>query len=120
MSAIRGIVAAAFLLTSAISANASEYQHFKGMKNWRAGVIEFLHRFKPAPEAVTSGINGEFDVHVYLVPGNFNGTYTVLRMKHQTEKASNTLKSLIDGGTAKIFGFAGEDVYVLTWTKPTS
>jgi len=82
--------------------------------------MEFLQRFKPNPEGITAGINGEFDIHVYLVPGNFNGIYTVLRMKHQTDKASNTLRSLIDGGTAKIFGFIGDDVYVLTWTKPTS
>jgi len=31
-------------------ADASEYQHFKGPKNWRTSLIEFLHRFKPAPE----------------------------------------------------------------------
>src|SRR5882757_6227934 len=113
MKMICGVLTAALLLTSAISADASEYQHFKGPKNWRTSLIEFLHRFKPAPETVSTGIAGDFDVHVYLVPGQFNGTYSILHMKHPPDRASNTIKSLVDGGTAKILGFIGEDVYVL-------
>ncbi len=113
-------LAAALLVTLAPSAQAAEYQHFRGPKGWRSGVMEFLQRFKPDPASVTGGINGEFDVHVYLVPGQFNGSYKLLHLKHSTVSASNTIKSLVDGGTAKILGFWGEDVYLLTWTKPTS
>lgn len=66
---------------------------------------------------MSAQINGEFDVHVYLVPGQFNGTYTLLHLKHRANRGSTTFKALMDGGSAKIFGFVGDEVYVLTWTK---
>jgi hypothetical protein len=120
MKTIRGVCVAALLLTSAMSAQASEYQHFKGGPNWRAAVIEFIHRYKASPETITGGITGDFDVHVYLVPGQFTGAYTLVHFRHPPGRALNTIKALVDGGTAKILGFFREDVYVLTWTKPTN
>jgi len=117
MKTIRGALAAALLLTSAISVQAAEYQHLKG-PTWRTGLDEFLKKFKPSPETVTGGITGQGDVHVYCIPSQFGGTYTLLLYpKHPVDRANNTIKALVDGGNAKIFGFVGDDVYVLTWTK---
>lgn len=107
----------AFLLTSAMSAQAAEYQHLKG-PTWRTGLIEFLTKFKPDPQNVTGGITSEGDVHVYLVPGQFTGTYQLLQfVRHPTDRPVGTIKALVDGGNARIFSFVGEDLYVLTWTK---
>ena len=117
MKAIRGALAAAFVLASALSVQAAEYQNLSG-PTWRTGVEEFLKKFKPDPTTVTAGISGRGDVHIYCVPGQFVGTYTLLLYpKHPLNRPNSTIKALVDGGNAKIFGFVGDDVYVLTWTK---
>ena len=117
MKTMRVALAAAFLLTSALSAQAAEYAHFTAA-TWRIGIVDFLKKFQPDPTSVTGGISGQYDVHVYCVKGQFTGTYSLLFYpKHPTDRANLTIQALVDGGNAKIFGFVGEDVYVLTWTK---
>jgi hypothetical protein len=121
MKPIRNAILAGLLLISALSAQAAEYVHFSG-PTWRSDVEEFLKKWGPDPSTVTAGITGQGVVHIYCVPGGtnaFKGTYTLLLYpKHPTDRANNTIKALVDGGVAKIFGFVGDDVYVLTWTKP--
>lgn len=120
MKMIRGALAAVVVLASTLSAQAAEYQHLDGA-TWRAGIDEFLKKFKPDPSSVTGGITGRGDVHIYCVPSQFTGTYTLLLYpRHPVDRANSTIKALVDGGNAKIFGFIGDDVYVLTWTKPVS
>lgn len=118
MKTICGVLTAALVvLMSSMAAGAAEYQHFSGeAKTWRTGIVEWLHKFKPTPDNVSVGISGE-DVHAYLVPGQFPGTYSVLRMKHSADKPSGSIRAFMDGATGKILGFHGESVYVLTWTK---
>jgi hypothetical protein len=117
MKTIRGALIAALLLVCALPVQAAEYQHLKG-PTWRTGVDEFLKKFKPSPETITAGITADGDVHIYCVPGQFTGTYTLLLYpRHPVDRPNNTIKALVDGGNAKIFGFVGDDAYVLTWTK---
>ena len=120
MKTIHGALAAALILMSAMSAQAAEYGYFKG-PTWRTAVIDLLTRTKPDPANVTGGITGDLGVHVYVVPGGFAGTYTLLLIpNHPTDRALGVLKALVDGGNARIFGFIGNDVYILTWTKGPS
>jgi hypothetical protein len=117
MKTIRGALAAALILISATAAHPADYQHFKG-PTWRTTLIDYLNKSKPSPETVSGGISGDLDVHLYLVPGSFSGTYTLLNFeRHPPDRALGVIKALVDGGNAKIFGFVGTDVYVLTWTK---
>jgi hypothetical protein len=121
MKMIRSLVAAMFLL-SPLSASAAEYQHFtieKGTR-WRTSFLDWLHRFKPAPEGVTAGILGGTEVHAYLVPGQFNGIYKLMHIRHPPDKPHNAIGAALDGGTGKILGFSNEGIYVLTWSKPQS
>jgi hypothetical protein len=120
MKTIRGALAAALMMISGMSAQAAEYGFFKG-PTWRTALIDFIKQFKPNPENVTGGITGDLGVHVYLVPGQFTGTYSLLHIeRHPADRALGIFKALVDGGNAKIFGFIGNDVYILTWTKPVS
>ena len=49
---------------------------------------------------------------------NPRARYTLLLYpKHPIGRANPTLKALVDGGNVKIFGFVGDDAYVLTWTR---
>lgn len=117
MKTIRGALAAALVLTSALSVQAAEYYHFRG-PNWRNGVVDWLKATTCDPASVTAGISGRDDVHVYCLNTGFKGTYTLLLYpKHPPDRANNTIRALVDGQNARIFGFIGEDVYVLTWTK---
>jgi hypothetical protein len=125
MKTIRGALAAALLLTSALSVQAADYAHFKG-PGWRNELVNFLNggpaqtaTKKCDPASVTGGISGQQDVHVYcLTGGGFAGTYTLLLYpRHLADQPNSTIKALVDGQVGRIFGFIGDDVYVLTWTK---
>jgi hypothetical protein len=118
MKKTRGILVAAFMLMLYAPAGAAEYQYFSGQSpHWRTSLLEWLNKQKPTPESVTAGITGNFDIHVYAVPGQFAGTYSLQHSKHPANKPSGLIRALVDGGTGKILGFNGNDVYVLTWTK---
>ncbi len=113
-----GALVAAIVMVFSVAAEAAEYQHFNVQdKRWRRTFSEWVQKFRPSPENITSGISGE-DIHVYLVPGQFTGTYSLLRGKHAPDRANAIIRALLDGGTGKIVGFAGEYVFILTWTKP--
>jgi hypothetical protein len=125
MKTIRGALAAALLLTSALSVQAADYAHFRG-PTWRLDLVNFLNGGNPPnpqkkcdPASVTGGFTSQGDVHVYCLTGSgFAGTYTLLLYpRHSPDQANNTIKALVDGQVARIFGFIGDDVYVLTWTK---
>jgi hypothetical protein len=111
-----GVLAAAFILVSALAAQAAEYQSFSDAKPWRSEFLQWLSKFKPAPEAITVGISGS-TIHAYLIPGSFGGTYTVQRMQHPQNGPNNAIKAILDGGTGKILGFIDNRIYILTWTK---
>jgi hypothetical protein len=123
---ILGVVAivglATTTLASSISASAAEYQLFTIEKGtgWRTGFLNWLQRFKPAPEGVTAGIAGGTELHAYVVPGNFSGIYKLMHIKHAPDRPNNAIGAALDGGTGKILGFSNEGVYVLTWSKPQS
>jgi hypothetical protein len=38
--------------------------------------------------------------------------------KHPASRPNGIIRAVVDGGTGKILGFTGKDVFVLTWTKP--
>jgi hypothetical protein len=111
-----GVLAATFILVSALAAQAAEYQSFSDAKAWRTEFLQWLAKFKPAPEAITVGISGS-TIHAYLVPGTFAGAYTIQRLQHPPNGPNNALKSIMDGGTGKIIGFIDGRVFILTWTK---
>jgi hypothetical protein len=118
MKKTRGILIAAVMLMLYAPAGAAEYQYFNGQTpNWRTSLVKWLNEQKPAPESVTAGIGENFVVHVYVVPGQFAGTYSVQHGKHSANRPSSIIRALVDGGTGKILGFNGSDVFILTWTK---
>lgn len=121
MKLICGALVAAVGLMSAAAAYAAEYQHFNGEDpHWRSEVRDFLVKYRPSPENISAGFSGDADLHVYVVPGQFTGTYTLLHLKHRKSKPNSVVKSLLDGGNGKILGYQGDGVYMLTWTRPTS
>jgi hypothetical protein len=112
------VLAAAFALMTQVAADAAEYQYFSGQTpNWRTNLVKWLNEQKPTPENVTAGIGENFGVHVYIVPGQFTGTYSLQHGKHPANKPSGIIRAVVDGGTGKLLGFNGSDVFVLTWTK---
>jgi hypothetical protein len=149
MKLMCGAITGALLLIFSGTSNAAEYQYFNGQSpNWRSGLLQWLSRYKPAPENVSIGITPNFDIQAYLVPGQFSGVYSLQRLHHAAGNRPNgVIRSLMDGTTGKIIGFAVRrgppgggapgapaeaepapergpsagpsfDVYVLTWTRP--
>jgi hypothetical protein len=129
-------VAVAVLVSTA--AHAAEYLYLNASTNkkWRADLLAFLQQKKPTADGVSIAITPAGDVHVYVVPGAFAGIYSIERLhRHPTDHPSPAVRAIIDGGTGRMIGFVptdktekaeGEqrgarfDVFMLTWTKPTS
>ena len=116
MKTICGVLTAALVLISTMAAQAAEYQAFDAGRGWNATFLQWLQKYKPAPENVSVGIEGPL-IHAYLVPGTFAGIYSVQRMRHPPGAPKAAIRAIMDGGTGKILGFMGDRVYLLTWTK---
>ena len=148
MKMIKAAVAAAALLVLSRAANAADYQFFSGRTDphWRSDLLAWLAKEKPDPTNVSIGITADGEVHAYAVQGQFTGIYSVQRLRHPNDRPNSALRAMMDGGTARIIGFAparerlGEEapapgaeapeeapapnasrakfsVYLLTWTK---
>lgn len=116
MKPLLSILTAAFVLLSPMAVGAAEYQGFDAERGWNASFLQWLQKYKPAPENVSVGIEGAH-IHAYLVPGTFAGMYSVQRLRHPPTAPQAAIRAIMDGGTGKIIGFIGDRVYLLTWTK---
>lgn len=129
--------AVAMIVSTAVHAAEYQYLNINANKKWRLDLLAFLQKNKPSPDyGVSISITPAGDVHAYVVPGAFTGIYSIERVHHHpVDHPNSVIRALMDGGTGRIIGFVpsdrsdkpeGEqrasrfDVYMLTWTKPTS
>ncbi len=140
---LRMLVAAAVAIIVSTAANAAEYLYLNAVTNkrWTGDLLIWLQKNKPSPENISIAITPAGDVHAYIVPGSFAGTYSVDRLlRHPANHPNTLIRAIIDGGTGRLIGFAPSeppqhagqdsgapggaperfDVYILTWTKPSS
>jgi hypothetical protein len=144
MRTVRTFVAVLVSIILSAAANAAEYQYLNSRTNprWPSDLVAFLQKNKPTPDNISIAITPAGDVHAYVVPGQFTGTFSVERLlRHPVDRPNALLRAIIDGGTGKMIGFtpsAGSapspgqfqppplpggdggtfDVYILTFTKP--
>ena len=144
MRSARTFIAAAVSIILSTAANAAEYQYLNSRTNprWPSDLVAFLQKNKPTPDNISIAITPAGDVHAYVVPGQFTGTYSVERLlRHPVDRPNALLRAIIDGGTGKMIGFTPSaglapspgqfqppplpggdggafDVYILTFTKP--
>jgi hypothetical protein len=64
MKTICGVLTAALVLISTLAAQAAEYQAFGAERGWNATFLQWLQKYKPAPENVSVGIEGQ-RIHAY-------------------------------------------------------
>jgi hypothetical protein len=107
MKMIKAAVAATALFLLSTAADAADYQYLNARTNthWRSDLLAWLVKEKSDPANVSIGITADGDIHAYAVQGQFTGIYAVQRLSHPTDRANNTLRAIVDGGTGRIIGF---------------
>jgi hypothetical protein len=108
MRMIKAAAAAAALFLLSTAANAADYQYFNAQTDphWRSDLLAWLAKDKPAPTDVSIGITPDGEVHAYAVVGQFTGIYSIQRLRHPNDRANGAFKTIMDGGTGRIIGFA--------------
>jgi hypothetical protein len=108
MRMIKAAAAATALFLLSTAANAADYQYFNAQTDphWRSDLLAWLQKTKPAPTDISIGITPDGEVHAYAVAGQFTGIYSIQRLRHPNDRANNAFKTIMDGGTGKIIGFA--------------
>jgi len=136
MRSARMLVAVVVAIIVSTAVHAAEYQFLNASTNkrWRGDLLLFLQKNKPDPANVSIAMTPAGGVHVYIVPGQFAGAYSIEKLLHHPAEHPNALlRAVIDGGTGRMIGFtpseqpaagpsaeATFDVFILTWTKPAS
>ena len=91
-----------------------EYGYFDARSaDWRARANSFINSHKPNPGSISGGISGEYDLHIWVIPGSFNGQYELLHYNSNTDPQwRQAVKTAIRGG-AMVLGFSGPDIWLV-------
>ncbi|MCI5226487.1 MAG: hypothetical protein D3918_07465 [Candidatus Electrothrix sp. AX2] len=118
MKSLASITVVIVILCVAFIAEAAppkvEYGYFDARKaDWRAKANSFINSHKPKPGNISGGISGKYDLHIWLIAGNFNGQYELLHYNSgKNPEWRKAVKTAVRGG-AMVLGFSGPDIWLV-------